>query len=114
MPTMTRTEFNGYVYGQREDLDRVSGRELDQLAEQIFNISRQRGYPIYDLGIDGTRIVLDPYETDEQFRRRILHTISNPASYPMTFVDKPITAIVEARTEPKRMSRYEWLLNPIL
>jgi hypothetical protein len=114
MPTMTRDHFNGYVYGQRQDLDRVSGRELDDLAEQVFNISRQRD-DFFSVGMDGpNRIAYDRWESDEIFRRRIMHIIGNPASYPMTIVDKPLTAMVEARTEPKRMTRWDRLLNPIL
>ena len=114
--------FTAYVRDQEMHLQQVQGRELDILAEQVFHISRERELPIYDFGVDGTRITHYPYESDEMLRRRILRVIQNPGSYPPGSVARTLASGHELPwlvakikpEEPKRMTRWERLLSPIL
>ena len=80
-----RTSFDGYVRDQAHDLDLISGRDLDRLAER-FDIYREWSDPIMTDDIDGGR-VRGRYrysEPDESLRRRVLRVIENPASYTYT------------------------------
>jgi hypothetical protein len=115
-------QWDRYLSGHLLDLEAVGGRDLDQLAEQTFNISRQPEIPIYDLAIDGGMVHHHTYESDSQLRRRILRVISDPASYPPGSVARTLASGQELPwlvakikpQEPKILSRWEWLLDPIL
>jgi hypothetical protein len=113
--------WDHYLSGQRLDLEAVGGRELDTLAEQVFNISRQRDPWREHAGIDGTRITLDPYEDDHTLRRRILRVISDPGSYPPGSVARTMAAgesmpwlVVKIKPEPKILTFWERLDHPII
>jgi hypothetical protein len=102
--------FDGYVRSQRDDLEMVSGLDLDMLAAQ-FGVNRERTDG-YVFGVDGD-MVRNRYaqsEDDRALRRRILNVIENPASYTYTIGGTYARSMANPAWAPgliSRMIKYE-------